>query len=654
MSQHHLPSQRIFTRSNTLRRKNNAKGSSQFRRTRIRTWLLIVSALLCAQAFGSSANATLNHTHLQSYSRESLSLNGQWKIIVDPYEVGYYNYRYQAFDQQDHLSASAFYADAKAKSSADLIEYDFDLADSLQVPGDWNTQTDKLYYYEGSVWYRRTFSVPKSLLAKRAAKNKESKRSFISFGGVNYRADVYLNGRKLGVHEGGFTPFSFEVTDHLKTQNSLVVKVDNKRKADGVPTLNTDWWNYGGITRDVRLVHVPKNFIRQFSLALQHSGNNLIEGQVIIDKPLPGKKAEVHIPELGISKSFKVPTSGKLNFQLEPAELVRWSPANPKRYDIEVRYAGDRLQETMGFRTIETKGKRLLLNGEDIFLRGISVHEEYAAKGAGRVRTQADAQALLDWARALGCNFIRLAHYPHNEHIVRLAEAQGMLVWSEVPVYWTIHWENPTTFENAKQQLGTMIQRDINRSNIIIWSLANETPVSKARNQFLGKLAEYARSLDSSRLLSAAMEKHYDQSDATLAIVEDPLAELVDIVSFNQYVGWYDGLPEKAQTIRWHIPYNKPVFISEFGGGAKFGLHGKESERWTEEFQAALYRENLAMLDKIDGLVGMSPWILADFRSPRRLHSDIQNDFNRKGLLSEKGEKKKAFYVLRDYYKLRE
>jgi beta-glucuronidase len=255
---------------------------------------------------------------------------------------------------------------------------------------------------------------------------------------------------------------------------------------------------------------------------------------------------------------------------------------------------------------------------------------------------------MLNWARDLGCNFVRLAHYPHNEDMVRLAEKKGIMVWSEIPVYWTIEWENEETFGKAKNQLTENILRDRNRANVIIWSLSNETPVNETRTKFLIRLAKQARDLDDSRLLSAALEKYYI-NDST-AVVEDPLAVIVDVLAFNEYIGWYDGLPEKCEKVNWEIPYNKPVFISEFGAGAKFGFHGNASERWTEEFQEELYIKTLNMIDKIDGLCGISPWILTDFRSPRRPLPGIQDDFNRKGLLSEKGEKKKAYFILQEYY----
>lgn len=578
----------------------------------------------------------------QVYTRDALSLNGEWKIIVDPYENGFYNYRYEAFDQQENPSVNAYFTDTKQRHAADLIEYNFDKADSLQVPSDWNTQNDKFYFYEGTIWYRKKFDSPK---------HNTTDRQFLYFGAINYRADVYLNGKKLGVHVGGFTPFHYEITGKLKVKdNSLVVKVDNKRFADAVPTLNTDWWNYGGITRDVKIINTPQTFIRDYRIALDSLENKTVSGRIYLDAAKAGEKVQLRIPELSIKQSLQVDKNGEAAFTFSDKNIQLWQPESPKLYAIEINTAKDKLTDRVGFRKISTEGKQLLLNGKPIFLRGISVHEEYAAKKGGRIKNADEAAQLLDWAKELGCNFVRLAHYPHNEHITRLADEKGILVWSEIPVYWTIAWKNEATYQNAEAQLSAMIERDKNRASIIIWSMANETPVSEPRNQFLHKLVSKARSLDSTRLISAALEKHYRSDNENIAVVEDPMAEWVDLVAFNQYIGWYDGLPEKTQRITWEIKYNKPVFVSEFGGDAKKGYHGSADTIFTEEFQEKLYINTLTMINKIDGLVGLSPWILVDFRSPRRQLAEIQTDFNRKGLYSEKGEKKKAFYVLKKFY----
>ncbi len=577
---------------------------------------------------------------LQIYTRSSISLNGEWKIIVDPYETGYYNYRMQPFDEQNEPWSAGYYADKKMNKNYDLIEYDFDKSPSLNVPGDWNTQNPHFYYYEGTIWYRKVFDTPQV---------KNGDRLFIYFGAVNYRADVYLNGKKLGMHTGGFTPFYFEITGMLNDKtNSLVVKVDNKRIKDGVPTINTDWWNYGGITRDVKLLVLPASFIRDYFINLVSVQTGEVSGFVLTDPAEAGKKITISLPELGITKTALTNEKGMARFSFIAKRLIPWSPENPKLYKLFITMNADTLKDDIGLRTIKTSGKQILLNDKPVFLKGISIHDEYAVEGGGRINSAWKAEKLLSWAHELGCNFIRLAHYPHSEDMVRIAEKMGIMVWSEIPVYWTIDFSSEVTFNNAANQLAENILRDRNRANIIIWSLANETPVNEQRTQFITRLAEIARQIDNTRLISAALEKHY--LNDTLAAVEDPLAKILDVVSFNEYIGWYDGLPDKCLQIKWHIPYDKPVIISEFGGGAKYGLRGDRLDRWTEDFQEDLYIKTLIMIKQIDGLCGISPWILIDFRSPRRPLAGIQDGFNRKGLLSEKGEKKKAFYVLQKYY----
>jgi beta-glucuronidase len=224
----------------------------------------------------------------------------------------------------------------------------------------------------------------------------------------------------------------------------------------------------------------------------------------------------------------------------------------------------------------------------------------------------------------------------------------GLMVWEEVPVYWTIAFSNPATLANASEQLSAMIRRDRNRASVIIWSVANETPPGAARNAFLAHLIDQTRRQDPGRLVSAALETH---QEGEVTVVSDPIGELLDIVAFNQYRGWYGGSLDDAPQARWEIRSDKPVLVSEFGGDALQGLHGPREQRWTEEYQAYLYQQNLAMLEKIPNLRGLSPWILADFRSPRRVLPGIQDGYNRKGLISNQGIKKQAFFTLQDFYR---
>jgi beta-glucuronidase len=573
--------------------------------------------------------------------RNSFSLNGKWNYIVDPYETGYYDYRYKPYDANPNPDGG-FFLDQHQINKSQLLEYNFDKCPALIVPGDWNSQDEKLFYYEGTIWYRRLFSFKKA---------DASHRVFLYFGAANYETDVYLNGKKLGKHIGGFTPFNYEITLLLKEdgENSLVVKVDNKRKREGVPTLNTDWWNYGGITRDVFIVEVPATFITDYSIQLKKGSKTEINGYVKLTGATKNQKVNVEIPELESVTEVTTDADGMCKIRIPVKKIDLWSPENPKLYNVTVSCETDKVSEKIGFRTIETSGTDILLNGKPVFLRGICIHEENPVRG-GRAYSKEDAQMLLNWVKELNCNYIRLAHYPHNENMVRLADEMGIMVWEEIPVYWTILWDNPNTYENAQLQLTDLISRDKNRASVIIWSMANETPVSDARTGFLKNLAQHARSLDNTRLISAALEVHANKESPFDRIVEDPFAEYVDIITFNEYVGWYDGLPDKCDKVNWVINYNKPVMISEFGADAVQGLHGDTLTRWTEEYQEDLYRRTLKMLTKISQFRGVTPWILCDFRSPRRVLPDIQDGWNRKGLIGQNGIKKNAFYVLKKFY----
>ncbi len=568
-------------------------------------------------------------------ARQTTSLNGKWNYIVDVQEEGYYDYRMNP-------TPWGFFRNAKPQRPEDLIEYDFDKAPAMQVPGDWNTQDERLFFYEGTVWLKRSFRYHQPT----------DRRTLLYFGAVNYEARVYVNGKEAGHHVGGFTPFNFDVTELLADgENTVIVKVDNKRHAEAVPTQIFDWWNYGGITRDVLLVSVSPTYVENYQLSLDKGaaarrGLRQINFKARLNRAVAGQTVTLRIPELKVNEQVETAADGTALVTLKAKNLQLWSPDSPKRYRVEVGLGDEVIADSIGFRTIETRGKQILLNGQPIFLKGISMHEE-KPNGGGRANSTADAHTLLSWAKELGCNFVRLAHYPHNEYAVREAERMGMLVWSEIPVYWTIAWDNAQTYENARRQLTDMISRDQNRANVIIWSIANETPHSAARDRFLGNLARHARSLDDTRLISMAMEVT-SASNYTNRL-QDNMNEYVDVVSFNQYVGWYRDVND-ASKMTWEIPYDKPVIISEFGGGAKYGLHGPKNQRWTEEFQENLYRENCAMIDKIDGLAGTSPWILKDFRSPRRVLTGIQDYYNMKGLFSDRGQKKKAFYVLKQWY----
>jgi len=590
--------------------------------------LVLVSATSCAASDAASSPIVITGAD----RRPAISLDGDWAAIVDPYFSGLFSFHHEE-------KKNGWFLNEKAKpGDTGPIEYDFSKAPKLKVPGDWNTQRESLFFYEGPIWYERDFNY----------QLKEHTRVYLHVGAANYRSWFWVNGKKVCEHEGGYTAFNCEVTAQLQSgSNFVVAAVDNTRHEDNMPTLETDWWNYGGLHRSVSLIEVPDLFVDQYDVHLRRGEESTVEGWVHVHDNLPGIKVEVEIPELAAMARGVTGEDGKAAFSVPVRGLSRWSPENPKLYKVEVRAGLDSVSDLIGFRTIETRGTEILLNGKPVFLRGVSIHAE-APYRTGRANTDKDAETLLGWAKELGCNFVRLAHYPHDETMLRAADRMGLMVWSENPVYWALQFDNPKVLDKAEQQLDEEINTYRNHASIVLWSMANETPNTPARTRFIETEATRARALDPTRLITAAL---LVRAQGHTKIVDDKLGEALDVIGTNEYIGWYEQHPETADVTDWSIAFKKPLIMSEFGGDAKAGLHGGENDRWTEEYQANIYHHQLGMLNRIGQLRGMSPWVLMDFRSPNRPLVGIQDEFNRKGLISDQGEKKQAFFILQKAYK---
>ncbi len=594
------------------------------------------------QVFVSMAqNALIQNPH----ARNGESLNGLWNVIIDQYGSGYYhNMTHKPLHEMKDkpwLFYSSLSQDKKAENKTDRVEYDFERSSVLHVPGDWNSQKDKLLYFDGGIWYKKTFNV-----------KQNHQRLFLYFGAANYETNVFLNKQFVGTHTGGFTPFNFEITNKVKPgENALIVRVDNRKGKNTVPAIFKDWWNYGGITRDVLLLEVPQTFIRDYYVQL-HGASGKIKVKIQVDGHKIPKVAEIQIKELGLKQNINLNDKGFGEALITQKNISLWEPENPVLYKVELLAGSDKVIDKIGFRTIEVSGQKILLNGKPVFLKGISIHEEIPMRQS-RAYLKEDACLLLNYVKELHANYARLAHYPHNEHVMRLADEMGVLLWTEIPVYHGIAYHNSKTYKNAENQLTEMITRDKNRASVIIWSVANETPLHNPdRLPFLRKLIDHAKSLDSQRLISAAVHIDFSNNNKSIMRVNDPLTEFVDIVSVNEYAGWYGtGLPDVCRTKKWEIKYKKPFHVSETGAGALAGFHADSLTRWSEEYQEWYYKEQINMLSQIPELCGMTPWILMDFMSPNRRHPVYQGLFNRKGLISDNGQRKKAFYVLQNFYK---
>ena len=597
---------------------------------------LLVALLLPAAAHASPALTAAD-------LRPSQSLDGAWHWSVDPYRDGLSGFHGGGVGSSSNRYADIVQADVARDNPTALFEFDMQRSPIAYLPGAWIGHSAEMRYYNGLVWYQRTFET--SALAP-------GKRAFLRFGAVDYSAAVYVNGKLAGKHTGGFTPFALEVTGLLRPgTNQITVGVDSQRTDADVPPPVTDWENYGGITRSVLLITVSDTYVDDGWVRLGTDGR--ITAGIQLDGPA-AKNAPValRIPSLGLVLEGRTDAEGRWTGSIAaPRKLARWSPETPTLYDVAFEGGGDTMKDRVGFRTIEVKGEDILLNGKSLFLRGICLHEEEFGDNPIRAITPAAARALLTEVRdGLHGNFVRLAHYPHSEVMTRMADQLGLLVWSEVPVYWRVNWSNPETLANARNMVRENVVRDRNRASVILWSVANETPVNEARTAFLRTLIGDVRALDPSRLVTAAL---LASRQGNVQTIDDPLAGDLDVMAANTYNGWYtpDALADVAK-IEWKSPVRKPLIFSEFGADAQAGYHDDAAapHKFSEEFQAEYFRQTLAMARRVPFLRGTAPWILKDFRSPRRQHPVFQQGWNRKGLLSPTGQRKAAFFVLADEY----
>ena len=594
---------------------------AQIRTLRWWIWGLVC---ICNIQYGSAQELLVN-----VYGRQYTLLNGKWNAIIDPYQQG---------------RKTAIYRNRALKDKADFKEYAFEGGLRLNVPSDWNSQIPELKYYEGTMWYARKFEINK----------KSDENLFLYFGAVNYRCRVYLNGTLIGSHEGGFTPFQFNVTNVVKEGgNFLAVEVDNTRTADAIPALSFDWWNYGGITRDVMLVHTPKNYIRDYFIQLDKYDSDRVHAEVQLSAQNAGQLVKIEIPELKIANKVFTDGTGLAKATFRVRNLERWSPQAPKLYQVIVSSEVDEVKENIGFRNLYVKNTQIYLNDSPVFMKSIGLHEEISQR-QGRAYSEQDAIALLSEAKGLGVNMIRLAHYPQNEYIVRLAEQMGLMLWEEIPVWQGIDFKDSSTRLKAQRMYTEMLLRDRNRCALTFWGVANETAPSESRNAFLKSLVELCHKMDTTRLITAAFDLPKLNSETNAFEMEDDFIENLDVVSINKYMGWYHRWPMSPSEIRWNVALDKPLIFSEFGGEALYGQSGDSTvtSSWSEEYQEKLYKDNLEMFKYIPNLAGISPWILFDFRSPYRFHPTNQEGWNRKGLISDQGYRKKAWYVMKEYYEL--
>ena len=552
--------------------------------------------------------------------RQTYSLNGEWHYAIDQYDTCL---RQKWFLEQ--------YFDKDGRSLP--VDFSFQDWPTISLPCSVNTEKPELFWYEGPLVFTRTFSWD--------MQENMGKKVFLRIGAANYFSYIFLNGKYICKHEGGSTPFMWDVTEYLEKENRILIVSDNTRNHLFVPTENTDWFNYSGVYRDIELVALPTEHLKDLKVNLvPHSDFSQI--RIAAETSADSGIVTVEIPELQIATSMEI-QNGKGEIVVE-ARPNLWSPETPILYDVTATFGQDKVVDRVGFREISVEGRDILLNGKKLFLRGVRVHED--SQFTGKALRDEERLTIIRTAKELGANYLRLAHYPHHENMAKLCDEQGILLWEEIPVYWAIAFDNPATYNNARNQLEELMCRDFNRASVIIWSVGNENLDSDDRFRFMGNLADFAHQYDNTRMVSAAC-----LVDGETLSIKDRLAEKLDIIGVNEYIGWYSPNFEELPQLMNNSNPTKPVIISEFGADATPGLHGSVDDKGTEECQEAIYRKQIEVIRQIPYIKGITPWILFDFRCPRRTAA-IQGYYNRKGLVSsDRTYYKPAFSVLQSFYR---
>ena len=581
---------------------------------------------------------------------EVLSLDGTWRFQEDPADRGLEEL-WQAGDRE--LSGWR----------------------TLEVPGVWNAVFDDLFLYKGIGWYAVDVetAVPPA-------------RPVLYFGAVFLRCRVYVNGVLAGGHEGGYTPFWVDAAGAWQPgRNRVVLRVDNRITDHTIPAdtlMNPGthgWWPYGGILRKVSLHDWPGALAFRLDAAYELGPDRKsasldfrvgIRG-FVPEETVVGLDLELFDPE-GVRRmqggigTASVPSGGVLHLQargeLNPVRL--WDVGDPQVYEVVLTLRGGdgRVLHTArhktGFRSFEIRDGDFFLNGRRHVLRGINRHDD--VPGRGSALTDGDVERDLDRIQGLSADHTRPGHYPVHPGILAGCRDRGITVTEEIPVY-QIAFEqfgDPELIATTRQQLLEMIERDRNNPAVVLWSLSNEVwSFLPAALDYTAMQAELARQWDPSRPITAALLM-------AACILPDQVASVVDVVSINEYFGWYIAEPGDCLACFQHLKSifpDKPVVLSEFGAGAVAGRHMNPADvgpepvddhSYTEEFQAWLLDIHLDAADQA-GLDGTMPWILADFHmewDPTTGKPHPVTTMNLKGLCGYDRALKLGYDVLRTAY----
>lgn len=540
-------------------------------------------------------------------------LDGQWQFMTDPEDRGKTERWFESFPAG---------------------------ADRHFVPSCWNNELG-LYHYEGVAWYRTTF-------------RSDAANLRLVFHGVNTEADVYLDGRHLGYHYGGFMKFGFTVRGVRQGEHTLTVRVDNRHNAvDTIPLARVDWFHYGGIIRSVEVMELADLWQRecridytltgadQADLTVEAVAENLSDGAATAAFTIFADDKILHQREVTLA-----PGENRLRVEgLKLDGIERWDLDHPRLYEIRLVLGQDDLAERIGFREVRAEKGRILLNGRPVFLKGVNRHEDHPDWGFAF--PQKLMKKDLEIIRKLGCNTIRCSHYPNSEAFLDLCDAEGMLLWEEIPM-WGFPEEalkNQLVLERGLAFHRAMVERDRHHPCIILWGLHNEIDTTcEAGYEITEAFAHAVRALDPTRLITYA-------SDKDLA---DRCFSFADVISVNRYFGWYRGTyrdwPAHLDALRAKLRQeglaDRPLVVSEFGAAGIYGDTGFESRKWSEQYQRELLEYAIKLFAGDPGIAGFYIWQFCDIRSAQEMEGNRARSFNNKGVVDEYRRPKLAYWEL--------
>ena len=532
----------------------------------------------------------------------------------------------------------------------------------MPVPASYNDiTTDKtLRDHVGWVWYEREFAIPRDWC---------NQRMVLRFGSVTHHAVVYVNGKEVTAHKGGFLPFEVELNGYVTVgSNRLTVAVSNMLDHTCIPfgiikdadpayfpageksqKYAFDFFNYSGIHRPVRIYTTPRAYIKDITVTTDICGADGIVGYRI---KLEGDTAGCTVSLLD-EAGVKVAEAQEIEGKLFVPDAKLWEVRAAYLYRLDICTGEDHYTLPVGIRTVETTETQLLINGKPVYLKGFGKHEDSDIKGKGldEAINVRDFE-LLKW---IGANSIRTSHYPYSEELMQMADRQGYLVIDEVPAVGMNFWENTVVFKEGlvdqetlahhKDMLTALYERDKNHPCVIMWNVSNEAQTQDDNAlAYFEKIVAHIRSLDSTRPIANVTDNTADV---------DTVGHLFDVIGLNRYYSWYYDL-ENLQSIyprltsefrTWHEKIRKPIFMSEYGADTIAGNHKLPESIFSEEYQIEFYKENHRALDDCEFVIGEHPWAFADFMTSAGLK---RFDGNKKGIFTRQRQPKSVAFLFRD------